>query len=532
MNPPKVVVALASSPDRLYQASETITSLMAQTRQPDEVALWLRGDIPADERLDINGLTVHHLDDTRPGAWLAATLREYPGAVIVTAADDRIYPSDWLALLHESFLRETAPFVHCQKLTGSLCPDGGWHLLAASPNCYREPTYLNQPEVAAGVLIPPVAVDLTANDAASAQSPSNDDTWLWLMAVLSRAKTKVVPGSLAAPDDSQAGQAIKVEAFLTDRSDTLEQKLLAEYELMVQVDAAHRVPFERRTEAYYKALDPALRPAELTVRYLHQTGMHLNLDNPRTLNEKIQWQKLYGTTPLMTRLADKYLVRDWVTEKIGSQYLIPLLGVWDRFDDIDFDGLPQGFALKANHGAAWNIIVSDRAALNIPDARAKFNEWMATDFGLKSGFQMQYSGIPPKIIAEQLLPGESIDDYKIWCFDGQVKYIWIDIDRTGDHKRVIYDTDWQPQPFVVAFDAPDVMPARPTGLETMVEIASELSKGFPQVRVDLYNVNGQIYFGEMTFTSHNGTRVMPLEFAYQLGDWTKLPEPLPISGKR
>jgi len=529
VNPPKVVVALTASPDRLPQAQETIASLMAQSRKPDQIVVWLQSEVANDELGSLQAdAVVLRLDDTRPGAWLAATLREHCDSVVVTASHDRIYPTNWLALLYNSFLNETAPLVHCHRLVRSLCPDGGWHLLDANPTCYPQPTYLSLRNVAAGVLIPPVAIDLDAIDAATELAPGDDDMWLWLMAVLGRAKTKVVQGGLSGPDYSPAGQVLNAEVF--DNHESLGQKLQAEYQLMRQVDTALRVPQREKTTAYFEGLDPALLPAELMLWYHKATGMCLNLDNPRTINEKMQWLKLYDSTSMKARLADKYLVRDWVAETIGEQYLIPLLGVWDRFDDIDFDALPNQFVLKTNHGSGWVIIVRDKSKFDVVDARIRLNKWMATNFTFEAGFEMHYRHMVPKILAEELIGTTKTNDYRFWCFDGQVHYIMIDIDRATDHRRVVFDTNWQLQSYAMGYDLPDAIPERPPELDTMIRLAGTLSKGFPQVRVDMYCVDHKIYFGEMTFTSTSGTRPTPPEFAYELGALTVLPSPTPLIG--
>ena len=260
--------------------------------------------------------------------------------------------------------------------------------------------------------------------------------------------------------------------------------------------------------------------------YYQATGMYLNLDSPQTFNEKIQWLKLYDSTPLKTRLADKYLVRDWVAEKIGSQYLIPLLGAWDKFDDIDFDSLPNRFVLKANHGCGWNIIVTDKSNLDIKGANSKLDIWMGKKFGVR-GLELHYFNITPKIIAEQFLDGgDDLKDYKFLCFGGEVKYVWVDSSRYTDHRRDVFDLRWNHQPFTIKFPNADSTPPRPNNLEKMIELARILCQGFAHVRVDFYDVNNVIYFGEMTFTSGNGEEnIEPIEFNYKMGEWIKLPEP-------
>ena len=249
------------------------------------------------------------------------------------------------------------------------------------------------------------------------------------------------------------------------------------------------------------------RCAMLCDWFFEKTGEILNLDNPKTFNEKIQWMKLYDSTPIKTQLADKYLVRDWVKEQIGEEYLIPLLGVWDNFDDIDFDKLPQKFVLKCNHGCKYNIIVKDKNALDIEETKIQVNNWMYEDFAFVNGFQMHYSPIPHKIIAEEYIENNYNDlyDYKFWCFDGRVEYIQFLAERNcGGLKGAFYDRNWVRQEFVSnPYDMTNIK--KPDNLDKMIELAQKLSQGFNYVRVDFYRLNnGKIYFGEMTFTPASG----------------------------
>ncbi len=159
---------------------------------------------------------------------------------------------------------------------------------------------------------------------------------------------------------------------------------------------------------------------------LHGRG-NLDIDNPGSYNEKIQWIKLHDVTPLMTKLADKYLVREWVADKIGEQYLVPLLGVWDCFDDINFDELPDRFVLKCNHGSGMNLVVKDKKSFDWAEAKNKFDRWMAINFAFQNGFELQYKDIPRKIIAEEYIEqmDEDLLDFKIHCFKGEPKIVQV-----------------------------------------------------------------------------------------------------------
>lgn len=280
---------------------------------------------------------------------------------------------------------------------------------------------------------------------------------------------------------------------------------------------------------FYASLKPEQYAGELKEWYSHLMGRKLNLDHPCTYNEKIQWLKLYDSTPLKTRLADKYLVREWVKEKIGEKYLVPLLGVWDSFDDIDFDALPQRFVLKANHGCGWNLIVKDKNQLDLEDAREKFNTWMGLNYAFCNGLELHYMHIQPKIIAEEYLENNDRDlyDYKVFCFGGKALHVMHVTDRSVGRKMTFYDTQWQMQTFARGTLIGHEAAPRPQRLEELVEVAEKLAQGFAHVRVDFYVLNdGTLKFGELTFTPASGTCLWNPPQLY--GDLIVLPEKSPI----
>lgn len=278
---------------------------------------------------------------------------------------------------------------------------------------------------------------------------------------------------------------------------------------------------------YYCSLKEKQYPHELAKLYKKKTKKTLDWNNLRTYNEKMQWAKLYENNKQKSTLADKYLVRNWVEEKIGKEYLIPLLGVWDTFDEIDFEKLPDRFVLKTNHGSGTNIIVKDKNCFDKIEAKNRFDMWIKTNFAFKNGFQMQYNDIKPKVIAEKFI--ECVDgdlkDYKFLCFDGKVYYCWVDSERYSDHRRNIYNLNWELQEWQQHYyKNTDIPIPKPTNFEKMIELAKELCQGYSHVRVDLYNANGRIYFGEMTFTNGSGFEMIhPHEYNLILGDLWKLP---------
>ena len=279
---------------------------------------------------------------------------------------------------------------------------------------------------------------------------------------------------------------------------------------------------------YYKGLHPDQYEENLKEWFFNRTGEDLNLDDPKTYNEKVQWMKLYDSTQIKADLADKYLVRAYVKEKIGEKYLIPLLGVWQKAEDVPFEELPQQYVLKTNHGCGYNIIVSDKDKLDVEDAKNKLTKWMNTNFAYSAGLELHYKRIKPLIIAEQYI--ENIDgevnDYKVFCFNGKAKYIMFLTDRQTNLKMAFYDTEWNLMPFVYSYARLIQEVSKPENLEELLRISEKLAEGFPHVRVDFYRLNnGEYKFGEMTFTSYSGACLWnPPEYNQILGDLIELPE--------
>ena len=259
--------------------------------------------------------------------------------------------------------------------------------------------------------------------------------------------------------------------------------------------------------------------AELSRRYEAMFGRKLDWENPKTYNEKIHVSKLYMPTPLKTRLADKFAAREWIAERIGSEYLVPLLGVYDSFDDIDFDALPDKFVIKCTHDSKSVTVVRDKSKINMGMLRAKYEGFLKRDWGMMT-LEMHYRDIPRKIIIERYI-GDVINEYKFYCFGGRPYYCFVTFGRRDvDLSISFYDMDWVLQPFT----RPDhkthnATVPRPAEYDRMKELAAKLCVGFDHVRVDLYLVEGRIYSGEMTFATANGFgRLDPDEWDYRLGE--------------
>ncbi len=255
-----------------------------------------------------------------------------------------------------------------------------------------------------------------------------------------------------------------------------------------------------------------------------------DFQNPKGFNEKIQWLKLYDSTPLKGMLADKFAVREWIKEKIGADFLIPILGVYDKFEDIDFNKLPDKFVLKTNHASSTNILVEDKNNFNHIEAKLKFKRWLSTNYAFKKGFELHYGLIQPKIICEKFMGNGDLIDYKFFCFSGGVKFVWVDTGRYTDHKRNVYDLNWKETGFTYdRYEKIDV--PKPKNLDRMIKFAGILSENFAFVRVDFYEIDDRLYFGEMTFTSSSGMdKFYPEEYDRIVGDYLVLPEisPLPM----
>ena len=256
--------------------------------------------------------------------------------------------------------------------------------------------------------------------------------------------------------------------------------------------------------------------------YKKRMGFELNYDNPKRYTELIQCRKVCKETDKFSELSDKYLVREFVRSKIGDQYLIPLLGCWESVDEIDFSTLPNEFVIKTNNASGTNIIVRSKDNIDIKLLRKKLSFWLKTEFWFAVGYEMHYQNIPPRIIAEKLIKSESEDlqDYKFLCFHGEIKYIWVDTGRYHNHKRTIFDINWVKQDWKQhTYESEKYIP-KPLNFDKMKEIVKILSAGFDHVRVDLYNTNGVIYFGEMTFTNAGGfEKYYPDTMDYELGNY-------------
>lgn len=272
----------------------------------------------------------------------------------------------------------------------------------------------------------------------------------------------------------------------------------------------------------------------LKLMFHARMGYKLNLKDPQTFNEKLQWLKLYDRKPEYTAMVDKYEAKKYVADRIGKEYIIPTLGVWDSFDDIDFNELPSQFVLKCTHDSGGLVICKDKDQFDIGEARVKIEKSLNNNYYLWCR-EWPYKNVKPRIIAEQYMANEDeaasnsgLIDYKFYCFNGNPKYLYVSqgMDNHETAKLSFATIDWTIAPFG-RNDYPPLnsLPKRPSHFSEMVDIAKQLSHGHPFLRVDLYEINNRVYFSELTFSPCAGfMQFEPEEYDFKLGSMLELPE--------
>lgn len=255
----------------------------------------------------------------------------------------------------------------------------------------------------------------------------------------------------------------------------------------------------------------------------------LDLNNPMTFNEKLQWLKLYDRRPEYSNMVDKYAVRKYIAEKVGEELLIPLLGKYNNYEEIDFNSLPNKFVLKPNHTSGDIFICKAKSEIDHDELKRTINKWLKREY-FWDHREWPYKNIKPMIICEKFLVDESgtdLKDYKVMCFNGEPRCILVASDRYSSTglKIDFYDMNWNLLPFKREKPRSNKQISKPKSLSRMIEIAKILSKNIPFVRVDFYEVNGHLYFGELTFYPGAGfEKFEPEEYDYILGSWLQLPK--------
>ena len=266
------------------------------------------------------------------------------------------------------------------------------------------------------------------------------------------------------------------------------------------------------------------------IKYMYRAvvGKKLDLKNPKTFNEKLQWLKIYNRDPQYCELVDKVEVKKYIADAIGDEYVIPTLGVWNKFDDIDFEALPEQFVLKCTHDSGSTVICRDKATFDVEKAKAKLERKLGMNL-FWHGREWPYKNLKPRIIAEKYMEqaGEKdLTDYKFFCFNGDPKFLYVSVGLSNHETAQIgyVDLNWQKMPFKrMDFADLTVLPPKPVNLDKMIERATQLSAVSPFLRVDFYEINGRLYFGELTFFPGSGFTVFePEEWDRTFGEWVDL----------
>lgn len=265
----------------------------------------------------------------------------------------------------------------------------------------------------------------------------------------------------------------------------------------------------------------------LQLMFYARMGRKLDLKNPKSFNEKLQWLKLYNRNPEYTKMVDKYEAKEYVASIIGNEFIIPTIGIYNTVDEIPWESLPNQFVLKCTHDSGGIVICKDKNTLDIEEAKKKLSKGLSKTYFYQNR-EWPYRNVKPRIICEKYMVDESgyeLKDYKFFCFNGTPKIFKVDFNRTCGHRANYYDLDWNLLEFgevKFPFD-PERKIEKPLNFELMVKIAAKLSRDIPFVRVDLYNTNGKIFFGELTFFPSSGSgRFSDDKWDKTLGDWVTL----------
>ena len=267
--------------------------------------------------------------------------------------------------------------------------------------------------------------------------------------------------------------------------------------------------------------------AYIKLKYRLKMGEKLDLNNPKTYNEKLQWLKLYNRKDIFTKMVDKYDAKKYVANIIGEQYIIPTIGVYDNFDEIDFDKLPNQFVMKCTHDSGGLVICKDKSKLDIEKAKKKINHFLKRKYYYIHR-EWPYKNVKRRIIIEEYMEDNTyheLRDYKFFCFNGKVELMFVATNRQGkgDTYFDFFDKNYNHLDIINGHPMNPICPKKPKNFSKMVELAEKLSNNLPHLRVDFYEINGKVYFGELTFFHWSGLRHFePEEWDYKLGDLLKL----------
>lgn len=271
----------------------------------------------------------------------------------------------------------------------------------------------------------------------------------------------------------------------------------------------------------------SMNDREFVVRkYEAKMGRKIDIENPKTFNEKLQWLKLYDRKSDYTKMVDKQEVKKYVSEKIGSKYIIETLGVWKKFNEINFESLPEQFVIKCTHDSGGLAICRQKETFDVKKAKKKINKSLRSSY-FYYGREWPYKNVEPRIIAERYLEdeaGEELKDYKVMCFAGKAKLIQVHCGRFKEHLQDFYDTDWNKLDIYQGTPQSEEVMPKPVFYDEMIALSEILSRDIPQLRVDWYYTNNQLYFGELTFFDASGYWAFePNIWDEKMGEWIELP---------
>ena len=559
-----VIISFTSFPARIKTVHLVVDSLFKQTIKPDRIILWLaESQFPRKEKelpkellaQKKRGLEIRWCEDIRSYKKLIPALKLFPNAVIVTIDDDNVFDKDWLKILYSAYLNNPNCIV-CHRITKFvLNEEDEFEIITSGRQYYHQPSFLNKLVGAGGVLYPPHSLykDITNQDLFMSLAPTNDDQWFWFMGILNGFRVKVADGAQIKLNPISGTQEVAL-SNINDHGENLFWKqfneLIKYYPKVKDVlkqeyyrtaiyyvnkdnfpDNVDEIRANRSDYKYkfYKSVDE--KDLEKEIEFWWDFGRkneHLDINKPQSLSQKIQWLKLYDSTILKSHLTDKWLAKEYVKSLLGEQYIIKTLGVYKKFEDINFNKLPKQFVIKSTHGSGQIEIVRDKNLINKRELKEKINSWLETDYANRAGFELHYHNIYPRIIIEELVEGINNDlyDYKIMCFNGKPEFVWVDTDRFTSHKRTLFNLNWEQLSVKYQYEISKNKIPRPKQLKKLLHFSEILSKPFILSRCDFYILkNGNIKFGEITFTSGSGTdKFEPLTFDYDLGKKIILPE--------
>lgn len=287
-----------------------------------------------------------------------------------------------------------------------------------------------------------------------------------------------------------------------------------------------RVLGKNLISGFYNALGFLSDENYIRLIYRLRMGKKPDLDNPKTFTEKLQWLKLHDHNPEYTRMADKLAMRTYVRDKVGEGHTVPVLGIWNRFEDIDFDALPDRFVLKTTHDSGSYLICRDKASFDRKNASKVLSRSLKRNY-YRTTREWQYKDIEPRIIAEQYMDDgkTNLTDYKFFCFNGKPLFMYSEEESSGNPTQAIADMQYNMMPFSMDDAKADVLPPKPDLFDDMASAAEKLSHGIPFLRVDMYCIGNAFYVGELTFYHYGGyIPFNPVEWDLKLGEKLELPD--------